>query len=121
MKHAFRIVLLVLLFAALPLRGYAGALMLSCESHHGGAAADHEHSHGPGDSHHDDSGDGGETPTQIASTCSLCSTCSAGASLAPDAPLAVLLEAAGSDRIIFFDRRSSGFVPESLDRPPLAS
>ena len=35
MKRACRIVLLALLFAALPLRGYAGVLTALCESHMG--------------------------------------------------------------------------------------
>jgi len=120
-NRVFRTGLLVMLLAALPMRAFAGAWMVPCDAHHGGATAAHEHVHETGDAGHGDSGADGEMPAQIASTCSLCSTCSAGASLAPEAPLAALPEAAGSDRIIFFDRRSSGFVPGNLDRPPLAS
>lgn len=121
MKRACRIVLLVMLFAALPLRGYAGALTAPCESHHGGVAAAQEHVHEHGGSHHDDSGDGGGAPVHAASVCSICASCCAGASLAPDAPLVTLPRSAGTDRIVFLERRSSGFVPEHLDRPPLAS
>ena len=121
MKRLSRLLLLVLLLTALPLRGYAGELRALCEAHHGGAATAQEHVHQHGNSHHDDSGDSGGIPAYIASVCSICASCCAGASLAPDAPLVALPQAPGSDRITFFDRRPSGFVPEHLDRPPLAS
>lgn len=122
MKRSCRIVLLALLFAALPMRGYAGGgLMSLCETQHGGAPAVQEHAHEQGDSHHDDAADSGGVPTHTASTtCSICVSCCAGASLAPDAPRAAAAQLSGSDRITFFDRRPSGFVPEHLDRPPLA-
>lgn len=112
---------LILLLAALPLRGYAGALMASCETHHGGAAAAQAHAHEHGDGHHADSGDGGGTPAHTASVCGICASCCSGASLAPDANALVAFPAPGIDRTLFFDRRASGFVPESLDRPPLSS
>ena len=121
MKRACWIVLLALLFAALPMRGYAGVLMSLCEAQHGGAPAAQEHAHEHGDSHHDDTADSGGVPTHAASMCSVCASCCAGASLAPDAPRAAAAQVTGSDRIAFFDRSSSGFVPEHLDRPPLAS
>ncbi len=121
MKSLSRWLLLVLLLAALPLRGYAGELMALCEAHHGGAAVAQEHAHENGGSHHDDSGDRDGLPAHAASVCSICASCCAGASLAPDAPLVALPQAPGSHRITFFDRRPSGFVPEHFDRPPLAS
>ena len=121
MKRLSRLLMLVLLLAALPLRGNAGELMVLCEAHHGGAAIAGEHVHEHGDSHHNDSGDRGGVPAHTASVCSICASCCAGASLAPDAPLVALPQAPGSDRITFFDRRTSGFVPEHFDRPPLAS
>jgi len=120
-KRLSRLLLLVLLLAALPLRALAGELMALCEGHHGGAAAAEDHAHEHGSSHHDDSGDRDGGPAHAAAVCSICASCCAGATLAPDAPLAVLLRATGSERIIFFYRRPSGFVPEHFDRPPLAS
>jgi hypothetical protein len=120
-KHACRIVLLALLFVALPMRGYAGVMMSLCEAQHGGAATTHEHVHDHGDSHHDDTGAGGGNSTHAASMCSVCASCCAGAGLAPDSPRVAEFQSPGSDRIGFFDRRPSGFVPEHLDRPPLAS
>ena len=120
MKCLSRWLLLVLLLAALPLRGYAGELMAPCGAHHGGSAAAQEHVREHGDSYHHNSGDGG-TPAHTASMCSICASCCAGASLAPDANALVAFPAPGIDRISFFDRRASGFIPEHFDRPPLAS
>ena len=92
MKRLSRLLLLALLLAVLPLRGYAGELTALCEAHHGGVAAAQEHVHEQGDRHHDDSGDGGGTPAHTASVCSICASCCAAASLAPDAPNSVLLK-----------------------------
>ena len=118
MKRLSRLLMLVLLLAALPLRGYAGELMTACEAHHGGVAAVQEHAHEHGGSHYDDSGDGSAAPA--ASVCSICASCCAGTSLAPDAKALVGFPDQVIDRISFFDRRASGFVPEHFDRPPLA-
>jgi len=120
-KRLSRLLMLVLLLAALPLRGNAGELMVLCEAHHGGAAIAGEHVHEHGDSHHNDSGDRGGVPAHTASVCSICASCCAGASLAPAAPRVVALQPTGTDRISFSDRIGSGFVPEHFDRPPLAS
>ena len=121
MKRTWRIVLLALLLVALPMRGYAGVLMALCETQHGGAQSAHEHSHEHGEGHHDNTDANDGVPTHAASICSVCASCCAGAGLAPDTPRLALFESPGSDRIGFLDRRSSGFVPEHLDRPPLAS
>ena len=118
-KRLSRLLMLLLLLAALPLRGYAGELMAQCEAHHGGVATVQEHVHEHGGSHHDDSGDGSAAPA--ASVCSICASCCAGASLAPDANALVAFPVLGIDRISFFGRRASGFVPEHFDRPPLVS
>ena len=123
MKHTARIALLALLLAALPLRGYAGVLMALCESHHGGAAVTEAQAHEHGDSHQHDVGagaaDGAGGPSHAASVCSICASCCAGASLAPDANHGIAFQAPDSNRIPFFGRQVSGFVPDHLDRPPL--
>lgn len=122
MKHAARIALLALLFAALPLRGYAGVLMALCEGQHGGTAASQAHAHEHGDSQHDDSpSEDSGNPSHAASVCSVCASCCASAGLAPAAQHLAVVQHPDSRRIAFFDRRPSGFVPEHLDRPPLAS
>jgi hypothetical protein len=120
-KRLSRLLLLASLLAVLPLRGYAGELMALCETHHGGVATAQEHVHEHDNSHHDDSGNGGGNQSHTASVCSICASCCAGASLAPHAPNVAPAQAPGSDRITFSGRRSSGFVPEHLDRPPLAA
>ena len=121
MKHAARIALFAVLLAALPLRGYAGVLMALCEGHHGGAAAVEAHASEHGDSHHHEASDEGTgTPAHAASVCSVCASCCAGAGLASPSAQRVVIQPPGTSRISFVDRQVSGFVPEHLDRPPLA-
>ena len=123
MKHAARIALLAMLLAALPLRGYAGVLMALCEGQHGGGitAQDHGHEHERGESHHHELSDGdSESSVHAASVCSVCASCCASAGLASEAHHGVAFPSPDSYRIPFFDRQISGFVPEHLDRPPLA-
>lgn len=121
MKRTCRIVFLVLLLAALPMRGYAGVLMSLCESHHGGTAVAQEHAHEHGDSHqHDSDDDAGGPSHTAASMCSICAACCAGAGLAPEANHGFVFRTPDTNRIPFHDRQVSGFVPEHLERPPLA-
>ena len=119
MRHAARIALLALLLAALPLRGYAGVLMALCESHHGGVAVADGHAHEHGDSHQHDADEGAGNPSHAASVCSICASCCASAGLAPEAKHGIVFQTPDTNRIPFFDRQVSGFVPEHLDRPPL--
>jgi hypothetical protein len=120
-KHAARIALLTILLATLPLRGYAGVLMALCEGHHGGAAAVQEHAHAHGDSHHHEAPDDDTaTPAHAASVCSVCASCCASAGLAAPSIQGVLIQSPGTSRISSLDRQVSGFVPEHLERPPLA-
>ncbi len=119
MRRTVKALILVLLLAALPLRGYAGVWMAFCEAKHGGAPAAMEHAHGSGEDSHHDSDDGTPGPSHAASACSICASCSASASLVPEANHGVVFQAPGTDRITFFDRQVVGFVPEHLDRPPL--
>ena len=123
MKHAARIALLALLLAALPLRGYAGVLMALCEGHHGGTGTSQDqHAHEHDDSHqHEAPGGDSDNPSHAASMCSVCASCCAGAALAAPSSLGVVSQPPGTTRIAFLVRQVSGFVPEHLDRPPLAS
>lgn len=109
-----------MLFAALPMRGYAGVLMALCESHHGGAAVAEEHMHEHGDGHHHDSDEGADGASHAASVCSICASCCASASLGPEMSHGIAFQMPDALRIPFFDSQVSGFVPEHLDRPPLA-
>ena len=119
MRRLAKVLIVLLVLAALPLRGYAGAVAALCDAHHGGAPATHAHSHADDASHDHGSDDGGGNATRAASVCSLCASCCVNASLAPDAPQLPAFQATGADRIPFFDRQVPGFVPEQPDRPPL--
>jgi hypothetical protein len=127
MRHAARIALLALLFAALPLRGYAGVLMALCEGQHGGngtsqeyAHGQHAHEHGNTHQHEAPGGDSGNA-SHAASVCSVCASCCASAGLAAPSDLEVVFQPPSTIRIPFLVRQVSGFVPDHLDRPPLAS
>lgn len=121
MTRISRILLLALLLAALPLRGYAGVQMDLCESHHGGTAALDAHGHEHGEGHDHDDGDSTDVPPHGASVCGMCASCCAGAGLAPETSHSVSLQPPAAHRIPFLGRQVSGFVPEHLDRPPLFS
>jgi hypothetical protein len=118
-KRLLRLVLLASLLAALPLRGYAGVVMSLCEGHHGGGATEHVHDHGDGNAH-DAHDEGSGTPSHVASVCSVCASCSLGSGLAVTSNASLVVPPPGMLRIPFLVRQVSGFVPEHLERPPLA-
>jgi len=116
MRGVAKILIVLLVLVALPLRGYAAIAAGLCDAHHGGIVTAHAHADG-----HGEASQTGETETTgFASVCSLCATCSVGASLAPDAARAVAFAPAGASAIPFQGSSASGRVPETLDRPPLA-
>jgi hypothetical protein len=119
--------LFALLLAALPLRGYAGVLMALCDGHHSGNATSqehaheqHAHEHGENHQHEAPDGDSGSS-SHAASVCSVCASCCASAGLAAPSSLGIVFQPPNTTRIPFFVRQVSGFVPDHLDRPPLAS
>ncbi|TAN54404.1 MAG: hypothetical protein EPN19_06335 [Betaproteobacteria bacterium] len=120
MRGLARILIVLLLLAALPLRGYAAIAAGLCDAHHSGVAAVKAavHDHAAGDYGHDGDSGGTDSP-EFASVCSLCATCSVGASLAPHAVHAIALAPAGASAIPFYGYAASGRVPGTLDRPPL--
>ncbi|HEX5611650.1 MAG TPA: hypothetical protein VFX67_03290 [Burkholderiales bacterium] len=109
--------MLLLLVAALPLRGYAALAADVCTGHHGGVVSAHaaQHDHDADHPH-----EAPETNTSTSSGCSHCASCSVGATVAPEAKQ-ISLPVAGADRIPFFDRRKPGHVPDHPERPPLVS
>lgn len=119
MRGALRILVALLIVAALPLRGYAAVAAELCSGHHGGDQAAHaaEHDH---ESTHQVDGHDGDHPASP-SSCSHCASCSVGTSLAPDAARRVAAVISSAERIPFFGARKPGYVPDHLDRPPLAS
>ena len=118
MRNVFRALILLLMFVALPLRGYAAVAAELCAAHPGGAQAAHAAEYDRNSAHAQGRQDGDHAST--ASLCSHCAACSVGASLAPDSARPIAIFHAGADRIAFFGARTSGHVPEHLDRPPLA-
>ena len=121
MRRTAKLLILLLLLAALPLRGYAAAIKPLCEAHHAGSQAAHHAMHEHAAAHeHGSPQDGTATGGDLASLSSLCSTASAGAPLAPDAVQQAAAVVTASDRIPFLGGARSGFVPDRLDRPPLA-
>ena len=115
MRVIVRILIVLLVAAALPLRGYAAVAADLCAEHHGGAQSVQLHDHGSPDA---PAGHGGEHSST--SSCSHCASCSVGASVAPEAKH-LTLPVAGSGRIPFLDYRKPAHVPDHPDRPPLVS
>ena len=120
MRGVAKILIVLLMLAAVPLRGYAAIAAGLCDAHHGGPAATHAAAHAHAGDHGDDSQTGNTKPAGFASVCSLCATCSVGASLAPDESRQVAFAPAGASAIPFHGSSASGRVPDILDRPPLA-
>ena len=118
MQGVARILIVLLIVAVLPLRGYAAAAADLCAEHHGGVQSghlddhDHESTNGP-------AGHGGEHSSN--SICSHCASCSVGASFASGSARQVNPSIPGTDRIPFVDARKPVHVPDHLDRPPLVS
>lgn len=119
MRQLSRIVL-VLLLAALPLRGMAAVVAELCGPGQGAAMAqDHGccaegEAHAAGAHHGDDE-------HSAEGSCSHCAACSVGAPVVSEAASLLSDALPGVAAIPFRDRVAPSFVPEVLDRPPLAS
>ena len=106
MPRALRILAVLLLVALMPLRAVAGVTIGFCASGHNdvGVAA-----------HGDD------FPAQpIDPSCNICAEHCSSAALAIPAATDVDLRPAGPDRTLLAERNAPAFVPDQLDRPPLA-
>ncbi|MSQ49056.1 MAG: hypothetical protein EXR30_01565 [Betaproteobacteria bacterium] len=110
-------VFLILLLAAIPLRGMAGVIGDFCQPQHHGAGqmanaecggCEHNATHG------EESDDG------LSAKCSHCAACSIGALLVPESARGEFGAAAVALLVPFLDRTLPGRLPEQLDRPPLA-
>jgi hypothetical protein len=132
-----RLLLILVLSVALPVRGYAASLMMLCGGQGSGAmvssgampaAHDHGHhaaaaDHAPDADHHASQTDTTADPSgdhdHHATSCSACGVCCAGvvSSLSHDF---LILGMDSSGPIAFFDRSFAGFIPSGLDRPPRA-
>ena len=133
MRRLFRLVLILILTAALPVRGYAASMMMVCgasgqaaveHSDDGGASHHHpDHAgHSPDGAHQHAHGDHAAEPSNDdhdVATCSACGVCCAGVLSGSGSPV-LANSAVSSGPIAFFDRRFVGFIPAGLDRPPLS-
>ena len=113
--------LVVLFFAALlPLRAVAAVTIGYCAAGHQDmtVAAHGEHGQAAGShAHHD----GDDQPAKPATpSCSICVEHCSNAAVAPSAAQAVVSPAVAQDRIFLAERVAPAFIPDQLDRPPLA-
>lgn len=120
MRGLARILIVLVLLAALPLRGYAAVAAELCHDNHGGAGTTHLPVEGIAAVDSGDSGAGSLDHSGFASVCGNCASCCVGASLAPEDCAPFAFAAAGAIAIPFHGSPASGRVPETLDRPPLA-
>jgi hypothetical protein len=111
-------IILVLMLAALPLRGMAAVIADLCGPQQGAAAQQsHECCDGAeaqaAGSHH------GNQQNSADGSCSHCAACSVGTPVLSEFKQALPEMIPATHAIPFSDRRVQGFVPEILDRPPL--
>ncbi len=122
MRRIASILIVLLVLAALPLRGYAALALALCEKQHGGTPLTHHVESHPGLTLEPAvSGPGPAEGLPGSSLCSMCAGCCVGASLVVDAAQPILLEAPVPERIPFLGVAVSGHVPPPLARPPLLS
>jgi hypothetical protein len=113
----FRLFVALVLALAIPLQGLASVTAGVCMAighHHAGAPASHDH--GDGTDHsapHDPEG------SESAPHCAPCVACCAAASIAPAAQVFVP-DTSPPAAIAALSLLRPGFLPETLDRPPLA-
>ena len=115
-----RTLVVLLLAALLPLRALAAVTIGYCAAGHQDmtVAAHGEHVQAAGShAHH-----GGDDPPAKPATpsCSICVEHCSNAAVAPSAAQAVASPAVAQDRIFFAERVAPAFIPDQLDRPPLA-
>lgn len=116
MQGVSRILIVLLMLVALPLRGYAAEL---CPTRHGELPVSHASAHDQVAEHKHGSEAGNFGHADSASVCGQCTTCCVGASLAPDERALVAVAPTRATAIPFDGLAASGRVPDTLDRPPL--
>ena len=119
MPHALRMLAVLLLVAMVPMRAVAGVTIGFCASGHNDVAlaahAAHAHDAGANADHRD------KSPAQpVKPSCNICSEHCSSAAFAPSTDAAVDARPAGPDRTHLVEPRAPGFIPDQLDRPPLA-
>jgi hypothetical protein len=120
MPHALRTLVIVLLAALLPLRALAAVTTGYCAAGHQDMTVAAHGDHGQDAGSHAHHG-GDDQPAKPATpSCSSCVEHCSNAAVAPSAAQAVASPAVAQDRIFVAERVAPAFVPDQLDRPPLA-
>jgi hypothetical protein len=120
-----RLLVALALTLAIPLQGAASVTAGICMAtghHDAGSPASHDHGGNAASQHHDGDADHHSAPHDDgpdAAHCAPCVACCAAASIAP-AVQVFLLEDFPAAAIAAIPYLHPGFLPEELDRPPLA-
>jgi predicted cobalt transporter CbtA len=139
MNRFLKTLLLWLLIAALPLQGFAAAMLVSCGSahddslqvaimndeHHDDSAAVHSHHHDVADADSSSSDSTANADKSSAthdkhqhSSCSVCAACCVGA-VAPPSALNFTPVHSGSETVVISPAPLvTGYIPGGLERPP---
>jgi hypothetical protein len=116
MSRRVQTLVVLLLIALVPMRAIASVAIGFCAASHQPAAA---HAHDGGDhgaaQHHGD-----EAPGDASHGCSYCAAHCTGAVFVASSDAVRFPACANAEPIPFGEQLASGFVPEQLDRPPLA-
>lgn len=120
MPRALKTLAVLLLVAVMPLRAMAAVTIGFCASGHQDttAAAQAGHAHGAAahQAHH-----GHDAPAQpVEPSCNVCAEHCSSAAFAPSADTAIESRPIGQNRTQLAARNAPAFVPDQLDRPPLA-
>jgi hypothetical protein len=109
--------LLILLLAAIPLRGMAGVIADFCQPQHQGAV---QMADAGCDSCEHDGTQDEEPGNGLDAKCSHCAACSVAVPVVSEFTRGTVHAAAGALLVPFRDRNLPGRLPGRLDRPPLA-
>lgn len=115
MLRALKLFAVVVLVALMPLRALAGVTIGFCASGHQDMAVAAHASHGAHANH-----EHGAPAKPVESSCNICAEHCSSAAFATPAEPSTDLPPAVRDRTTFAGRYAPGFVPDQLDRPPLA-
>lgn len=112
MPPSLKTLAVLLLAVLLPMRALAAVTIGYCAAGHQEAAVEAHAGH-----HH---GDHGQPAKPATPTCGTCVEHCSNAAVAPSAAQAVAAPAVVQDRIFLAERVAPAFIPDQLDRPPLA-
>jgi len=120
MPRALRTLAILLLVALLPLRAMAAVTMGFCAAGHQDMVVAAHGDHGQGAGSHAHHGGGDQRAKPATPSCSICVEHCSSAAFAPSADQAVSAPAVAQDPIFLAERVAPAFIPDQLDRPPLA-